>query len=78
MTKILITPLVLLASLTPCVATAEECGPSPWTVTLGHLEPLTDEERQFVLDTLGIDLSLEIIDQAIAEAQVPLEVFGGQ
>jgi hypothetical protein len=42
------------------------------------LEPLSDEERQFVLDMLGIDLSLDIINQAIAEGQVPLEVFGGE
>jgi hypothetical protein len=42
------------------------------------LETLSDEERQFVIDMLGIDLSLEIVNQAIAEAQMPLSTFGGE
>jgi hypothetical protein len=71
--------LVLLAFMKPALAIADECEPSPWTVTLEMLEPLTGEERQFVHDILGIDLSLDIIiNQAIAESALPVEVFGGE
>jgi hypothetical protein len=76
-TKKLTIALVLLAFLNPSVATAEECEQSRWTVTLEMLGLLTDEERQFVLDLLGIEMSLDIINQAIAEGQVPLSAFGG-
>jgi hypothetical protein len=78
MKKKLTIALVLLALLNPAVATAEECEQSHWTVTLEVLEPLSDEERQFVLDLLGIDLTVGMINQAIAEGQVPLSVFGDQ
>lgn len=77
MTKKLTTALVLSALFTPAFASADQCEPSRWTVTLEHLEPLTDDERRFVLDMLGIDLSLEIIEQAIQEDQVDLDAFGG-
>jgi len=69
--------LVLLTFVKPTVAKADECEPSRWTVTLAMLEPLAADERQFVLDMLGIDLSPEIVEQAIAENQIPLEAFGG-
>lgn len=75
--KLISTITAMLVSL-PIMAAAEECEPSRWTVTLGVLEPLSDQERQFVLDMLGIDLSLDTLDQAIRENQVPLEVFGGE
>lgn len=68
----------LLALVAPATLSAETCEPSRWTVTLAMLETLSDEERQFVIDMLGIDLSLEIVNQAIAEAQMPLSTFGGE
>lgn len=64
--------------LLPFGAHAQECEPSRWTVTLEMLEPLTVEERQTVLNVLGIEMDPDILDQAIAESQVPLEVFGGE
>ena len=78
MKKKLISTITAMVVSLPVMAAAEDCLPSQWTVTLAMLEPLTDDERQAVLDVLGIDLSLETIDQAIAEGQVPLEVFGGE
>lgn len=52
--------------------------PNRWLVTLEHLEPLTVEQRMFVVGMLGIEIDAETLDQAIQEAQVPLEVFGGE
>ena len=78
MTKKAIGALILLGLTAPAIAMAEECTPSRWTVTLDHLRPLSDENRQLVLDVLNIGLSLELLEQAIAEGQIPLEAFGGE
>lgn len=78
MKKKLITTVLAMAVFVPGLALADECEPSRWTVTLEMLEPLTDEERQAVLDVLGIEMAPDILDQAIAENQVPLEAFGGE
>lgn len=78
MKKKLISTITAMVVSLPVMAAAEDCVPSRWVVTLEMLEPLSDQERQFVLDVLGIDLSLDVINQAIAEGQVPLEVFGGE
>lgn len=78
MKKKLITIVVAMTALLPTSTLADTCEPSRWTITLEHLEPLTDQERRFVLDMMGIDLSVEVIDQAIQEGQVPLEAFGGE
>jgi hypothetical protein len=75
--KLISTITAMLVSL-PVMAAAENCVPSRWTVTLAMLEPLTDDERQAVLEVLGIEMNPDILDQAIAEGQVPLEVFGGE
>ena len=78
MKKKLITVFVAMAAILPTSTRADTCEPSRWTITLEHLEPLTDQERQFVLNMLGIDLSVEVIEQAIQEGHVPLEAFGGE
>jgi hypothetical protein len=70
--------LALLAFVAPATLSAETWEPTRWTVTLAMMEALSEEERQFILDTLGIDLSIDVINQAIAEGQVPLEAFGGE
>lgn len=78
MKKELLGTMMAIAVFVPALALADECEPSRWTVTLEMLEPLTDEERQAVLDVLGIEMDLEILDQAIEENQVPLDAFGGE
>jgi hypothetical protein len=76
--KKLIGTVMAMAVFAPTLAMAEQCEPSRWTVTLEMLEPLTADERQAVLAVLGIDMDPDILDQAIAENAMPLEVFGGQ
>jgi hypothetical protein len=78
MKKKLISTITAMVVSLPVMAAAEECEPSRWTVTLEMLEPLTGDERQAVLDVLGIEMNPDILDQAIRENQVPLEVFGGE
>jgi hypothetical protein len=40
---------------------------SPWLITLAKLKPLSIEEREFVLDVLGIEMDQQVLDQAIEE-----------
>jgi hypothetical protein len=78
MKKKLISTITAMVVSLPVMAAAEECEPTRWTVTLAMLEPLTDGERQAVLDLLGIEMDPDILDQAIVENAVPIEAFGGQ
>jgi hypothetical protein len=78
MKKKLISTITAMVVSLPVMAAAEDCEPSRWTVTLEMLEPLTYDERQAVLVMLGIEMDPVIINQAIAEGQVPLEAFGGE
>ena len=66
--------LLMLSSIT----NAHEAEPTRWLVTLDHLKPLTIEERAFVLQVLGIEIDQQVLDQAIQENEIPLEVFGGE
>lgn len=66
--------LLMLSSIT----NAHEVEKSRWLVTLDHLKPLTIEERAFVLQVLGIEIDQQVLDQAIQENEIPLEVFGGE
>lgn len=69
-----------LAALTtlPMTGLADHHESNRWEITLNQLEPLSDDERMFVLDVLGIDLTLDQINQAIAEGDIPLSAFGGE
>ena len=40
---------------------------SPWLITLAKLKPLSIEEREFVLEVLGIEMDQQVLDQAIEE-----------
>jgi len=61
------------------VAWAEEdtkhsCDP---VLTLEQLEPLTEEEKIILAELEEIENAPKIMKQAEAEAEIPLEAFGG-
>lgn len=65
---------VLLASALSAQQASNDCPTSP---TIQQLEPLTQEERQVLRQLEGVQNEPSIAAQAQAEANIPLEAFGG-
>lgn len=70
--------VVLMMLVGSSIAADERQQQSRWLVTLEHLKPLSTEERQFVMNMLGIEIDMDTLEQAIQEAEVPIEAFGGE